>query len=160
MNAPPPVSPERLARLLDEAVSQVTAPPGTFDRIRHGIRRRRWRRRIGAAVFSAALLAGGSVTVLTVTPGGVLAGPQAIGPPSVSAATGSPNSAPTSVTGGAAGHAAAASGMTSAEAEPPGSMPTVRQAGLALAAPDGDQPAVTSAKIIVDLRRPAGPVGY
>ena len=70
MNAPPPVSPERLARLLDEAVSQVTAPPGTFDRIRHGIRRRRWRRRIGAALFSAALLAGGSVTVLTVTPGG------------------------------------------------------------------------------------------
>ena len=50
--------------------------------------------------------------------------------------------------------------MTPAKAERSGSMPTVRQAGLALAAPDGDEPAVTSAKIIVDLRRPAGPVGY
>ena len=157
MTASPRLSPERLARLLDQAVGQVTPAPGALDGIYHGIRRRRWRRRIGAAVFSAALLVGGSVTVLTVTPGGVLAGPQAIAPPSASAAA-SPGSAPASATGGAAGGAAI--GMTPAAAEPPGSMMAVRQAGLALAAPDGDQPAVTSAKIIPDVRRPAGPAGY
>jgi len=158
MTASPQLSPERLARLLDQAVGQVTPAPGALDRIYHGIRRRRWRRRIGAALFSAALLVGGSVTVLTVTPGGVLAGPQAIAPPSASAAAASPGSAPASATGGEAGGAAI--GMTPAAAEPPGLMMAVRQAGLALAAPDGDQPAVTSAKIIPDVRRPAGPAGY
>jgi len=158
MTASPQLSPERLARLLDQAVGHVTPAPGTLDRIHRGVRRRRWRRRIGAGLFSAALLVGGSVTVLTVTPGGVLAGPQAIAPPSGSAAAASPSSAPTSVTAGAAGDAAAAGGMTSAE--PAWSMPTVRQAGLALEAPDGYQPAVTSAKIIANVRRPAGPAGY
>ena len=70
MTAPPRLSPERLARLLDDAVGQVTAVPGTLERIHRGIRRRRWLRRSGAALLSAALLAGGGVAVLTVAPGG------------------------------------------------------------------------------------------
>ena len=74
MTAPPRLSPERLARLLDDAVGQVTAVPGTLDRIHRGIRRRRWLRRSGAALLSAALLAGGGAAVLAVAPGGGPAG--------------------------------------------------------------------------------------
>jgi len=66
----PPLSPERLTRLLDEAVRPVTARPGTFDRIRHGARRRRTARRAGIVMLAAALIAGGTLTALMVTPGG------------------------------------------------------------------------------------------
>jgi len=69
MSASPRLSPERLARLLDGAVSQVTPAPGTLDRIYLGIRRRRRMRRAGAALLSAAVLAGGGVTVLAVASG-------------------------------------------------------------------------------------------
>jgi hypothetical protein len=156
MTPSPQLSPERLARLLDQAVGQVTPAPGTLDRIHRGVRRRRWLRRAGATMLSAAVLAGGGVTVLTVAPG-VGPGGSAAASPSGSAAAASASSAPTSVT---AGNAAALGGITSAAAGPSWSMPTVRQAGRALEAPDGDEPAVTSAKIIANLRRRAGPVGY
>jgi hypothetical protein len=156
MTPSPQLSPERLARLLDQAVGQVTPAPGTLDRIHRGVRRRRWLRRAGATMLSAAVLAGGGVTVLTVAPG-VGPGGSAAASPSGSAAAASASSAPTSVT---AGNAAAVGGITSAAAGPSWSMPTVRQAGRALEAPDGDEPAVTSAKIIANLRRRAGPVGY
>jgi hypothetical protein len=155
MTASPQLSPERLARLLDQAVGQVTPAPGTLDRIHRGVRRRRWLRRAGAAVLCAAVLAGGGVTVLTVAPGGGPGGSAAASPSGSAAASAS--SAPASVT---AGNAAAVGGMTSAAAGPSWSMPTVRQAGLALEAPDGDEPAVTSAKIIANVRRPTGPAGY
>ena len=69
MTGSPQLSPERLARLLDEAVGQVTPAPGTLDRIRHGVRRRRWLRRAGAALVSAVVLGGGGATVLAVAPG-------------------------------------------------------------------------------------------
>ena len=66
----PPLSPERLTRLLDEAVRPVTARPGTFDRIRQGARRRRTARRAGVVLLAAALVAGGTLVALAVTPGG------------------------------------------------------------------------------------------
>jgi len=66
----PPLSPERLTRLLDEAVRPVTVRPGTFDRIRQGARRRRTARRAGVVLLAAALIAGGTLTALMVTPGG------------------------------------------------------------------------------------------
>lgn len=81
MTGSPQLSPERLARLLDEAVGQVTPAPGTLDRIRHGVRRRRWLRRAGAALLSAVVLGGGGATVLAVAPGGGPAGLGAIGSP-------------------------------------------------------------------------------
>lgn len=156
MSVPPQLTPERLARLLDAAVSQVTPAPGTLERIHRGIRRRRWLRRFSAALLSTALLAGGSVTVLTMTPGGVLAGPQALPSPSVSAAAASPGSAASSVTGYAAGDAAAASGIMPDAADAPASQLTLRQVGLAPAAPDGDQPAATAAKVVSGMRKPVG----
>jgi hypothetical protein len=67
---PPPLSPERLTRLLDDAVRPVTARPGAFDRIQHGVRRRRTARRAGVALLAAAVIAGGTATILVVTPGG------------------------------------------------------------------------------------------
>jgi hypothetical protein len=66
-----PLSPDRLTRLLHDAVQRVTVPPDTLDRIHQGVRRRRAVRHTGAAVLAAAMLAGGSVTAVVVTSGGV-----------------------------------------------------------------------------------------
>ncbi len=77
----PPLSPERLTRLLDDAVRPVTAHPGALDRIRQGTRRRRTTRRAGAVLIAAAVIAAGTVTALVLTPGG---GPARIGSPPVS----------------------------------------------------------------------------
>jgi hypothetical protein len=71
-----PLSPDRLTRLMHDAVRQVTVPPDSLDRIHHGVRRRRAVRHAGAAVLVAAVLAGGSVTTLAVMSGGG-AGPGA-----------------------------------------------------------------------------------
>lgn len=120
MTAPPRLSPERLARLLDDAVGQVTAVPGTLDRIHHGIRRRRSLRRSGAALLAAALLAGGGAAVLTVAPGGGPAGPTA--------AVSSPRAAVLPEAGGLAQ-----------------SSPASRPPRLALIAPQDEPDAVTSA---------------
>jgi hypothetical protein len=100
MTASPQLSPERLARLLDQAVGQVTPAPGTLDRIHCGVRRRRWLRRAGAVMLSAAVLAGAGVTVLTVAPGSGSAAPAgASSPPGTTlllpAAEGAPASSPT-----------------------------------------------------------------
>jgi len=72
----PPLSPERLTRLLDDAVRPVTARPGSLDRIRQGTRRRRTSRRAGVVLLAAAVIAGGTATALVLTPGG---GPARIG---------------------------------------------------------------------------------
>ena len=64
-----PLSPDRLARLLDDAVRPVTARPGALDRIRRGVRRRRAVRRAGALLAAAALIAGGGVTARALTRG-------------------------------------------------------------------------------------------
>src|SRR5579863_3002421 len=78
----PPLSPERLTRLLDDAVRPVTARPGTLDRIRQGTRRRRTARRAGVVMLAAAVIAAGTVTALVVTAG---SGPVRIGSLSASA---------------------------------------------------------------------------
>ena len=72
----PPLSPERLTRLLDDAVRPVTARPGALDRIREGTRRRRAARRAGVGLLTAAVIAGGTATALVLTLGG---GPARIG---------------------------------------------------------------------------------
>jgi len=77
----PPLSPERLTRLLHDAVQPVTAHPGALDRIRRGARRRRATRRTGAVLLAAAVIAGGAFLVFT--PGG---GPARIGSLSSSSA--------------------------------------------------------------------------
>ena len=84
-----PISPDRLTRLMHDAVRQVTVPPDTLDRIHQGVRRRRAVRQGAAAVLAAAVLAGGSVTGLVVASGG--AGPA----PTVSKAGTAPVAAPT-----------------------------------------------------------------
>jgi hypothetical protein len=79
----PPLSPERLTRLLDDAVRPVTARPGSLDRIREGTRRRRPPRRAGVVALAAAVIAGGTATALVLTSG---AGPARIASPPASAA--------------------------------------------------------------------------
>jgi hypothetical protein len=71
-----PLSPDRLTRLMHDAVQRVTVPPDTLDRIHQGARRRRAVRHAGAAVLAAAVIAGGSVTAVAVASGGG-AGPGA-----------------------------------------------------------------------------------
>ena len=81
-----PLSPERLARLLEDAVGPVTARPGTLDRIRLAARRRRAARRARALLLAAAVIAAGSATALALVPGGTPAvvsyGLEKTGPPS------------------------------------------------------------------------------
>ncbi|MGH3187789.1 MAG: hypothetical protein ACRDPY_07245 [Streptosporangiaceae bacterium] len=84
-----PLSPDRLTRLMHDAVQRVTVPPDTLDRIHQGVRRRRAVRHTGAAVLAAAVLAGGGVTIVAVASGGG-AGPGAtssVGTGPVAAAT-------------------------------------------------------------------------
>ena len=79
----PPLSPERLTQLLDDAVRPVTARPGAFDRIRQGTRRPRPARRAGVLVLAGTVIAAGAVTALIVVPGGGparIASPPASGP--------------------------------------------------------------------------------
>jgi len=64
---PPPLSPERLAELLDAAVQHVTAQADALDRIRRGVRRRRTAHRAGAVLLAVAVLAGGGSTALALT---------------------------------------------------------------------------------------------
>jgi hypothetical protein len=79
----PPLSPERLTRLLDDAVRPVTARPGAFDRIRAGTtRRRRTAPRAAVVLVAAAVIAGGTATAVVVTMGG---GPARIASPPASA---------------------------------------------------------------------------
>ena len=85
-----PISPDRLSRLMHDAVGRVTVPPDTLDRIHQGVRRRRAVRQGAAAVLAAAVLAGGSVTGLVVASGGG-AGPA----PTVSKAGTAPVAGPT-----------------------------------------------------------------
>jgi hypothetical protein len=66
----PPLSPERLAELFEDAVRHVTAPGDALDRIRRGVRRRRTARRAGVVLLAVAVLAGGGSTALAVTSGG------------------------------------------------------------------------------------------
>jgi hypothetical protein len=82
----PPLSPEHLKRLLDDAVRPVTPQAGAFERIRHGVRRRRTAHRAGAVLLTAAVIAGGTAIALVVTPG---AGPARVGavPPPASVAS-------------------------------------------------------------------------
>jgi hypothetical protein len=70
-----PLGPDRLSRLMHDAVRQVTVPPDTLDRIHQGVRRRRAVRQAAAAMLGAAVLAGGGLTAVAVTSGG--AGPGA-----------------------------------------------------------------------------------
>jgi len=83
----PPLTPEHLKRLLDDAVRPVTTRPGAFERIRRGVRRRRTAHRAGAVLLTASLIAGGTAIAFVVTPGG---GPARVG------ALSSPASAPSS----------------------------------------------------------------
>jgi hypothetical protein len=77
----PPLSPERLTQLLDDAVRPVTARPGAFDRIRQGTRRPRPARRAGVLVLAGTVIAAGAITALIVVPGG---GPARIASPPAS----------------------------------------------------------------------------
>jgi hypothetical protein len=70
-----PLGPDRLSRLMHDAVRQVTVPPDTLDRIHQGVRRRRAVRQAAAAMLGAAVIAGGGLTAVVVTSGG--AGPGA-----------------------------------------------------------------------------------
>jgi hypothetical protein len=67
------LSPDRLGQLLDGAVQTVTARAGTFDRIQHGVRRRRAVRRASAVLLGIAMIAGGGVTALAMAPTGATA---------------------------------------------------------------------------------------
>jgi len=78
----PPLSPERLTRLLDDAVRPVTARPGALDRIREGTRRRRPPRRAGVVALAGAVIAVGTITALAITTAG---GPTRIASPPASA---------------------------------------------------------------------------
>jgi hypothetical protein len=77
-----PLAPERLRRLLDQAVQPVTPHPGTFGRICWGVRRRRMVRRAGVALLAGLTIAGGSVTGLTLTSAPVMSA-AASGPDTV-----------------------------------------------------------------------------
>ena len=83
-----PLSPDRLTRMMHDAVQLVAVPPDTLDRIHQGVRRRRAVRHAGAAMLAAAVLAGGSVTAVAVASGGA-------GPGAASNAGTSPVAAPT-----------------------------------------------------------------
>jgi len=83
-----PLGPDRLTRLMHDAVQRVTVPPDALDRIHQGVRRRRAVRHAGAAVLAAAVIAGGSVTAMAVTSGGA-------GPGATSSAGTGPVAAPT-----------------------------------------------------------------
>jgi len=76
----PPLSPERLTRLLDDAVRPVTARPDALDRIRQGTRRRRTPRRAGVVLLTAAVVAVGTVTAVLIAPGGGPARISGLGP--------------------------------------------------------------------------------
>jgi hypothetical protein len=81
------LSPDRLGQLLDGAVQAVTARAGTFDRIQHGVRRRRAVRRASAVLLAIAMIAGGGVTALAMAPAGAPARLGALAPvPATSAA--------------------------------------------------------------------------
>jgi hypothetical protein len=81
------LSPDRLAQLLDGAVQAVTTRAGTFDRIQHGVRRRRAVRRASAVLLGIAMIAGGGVTALAMAPAGAPARLGALAPvPATSAA--------------------------------------------------------------------------
>ncbi len=125
---PPPLSPERLTRMLDDAVRPVTARPGALDRIRHGARRRRTARRAGVALLTAAVIAGGTATALVVTSGG---GPARVGALSPSGSVSSSRSVSSS---GALSSSAAKASL------PPGqtrtaALPSVGQHAVPSAAP-------------------------
>jgi hypothetical protein len=89
----PPLSPERLTRLMDDAVRPVTARPGALDRIRQGTRRRRTASRARIVLLTAAVLAIGTGTALLITPG---SGPARVGSLASSAANSQARSSPSS----------------------------------------------------------------
>jgi hypothetical protein len=72
-----PLSPDRLTRMMHDAVQHVTVPADTLDRIHQGVRRHRAVRQAGAAALAVVALAGGGATVLVVASGGGPAGPRA-----------------------------------------------------------------------------------
>jgi hypothetical protein len=122
----PPLSPERLTRMLDDAVRPVTARPGALDRIRHGARRRRTARRAGVALLTAAVIASGTATALVVTSGG---GPARVGALSSSASS-----------SGSVSSSGALSSSAAKETLPPGqtrtaALPSVSQQAVPSAAP-------------------------
>jgi hypothetical protein len=146
---PPPLSPERLTRLLDDAVRPVTARPGALDRIRQGTRRRRTARRAGAVLIAAAVIAGGTVTALALTPGG---GPARIGSLASSAANSgarsSANSGARSSANSQAEAGAPPAGQTHTAALPtagPSAAQSARPTAALSAAPSAAQPAPSSA---------------
>jgi len=98
----PPLSPEQLTRLLDDAVRPVTARPGAFDRIRQGTRRsRRPARRTGVVLLAGTVIAVGAVTALIIVPGGGparIASPPASGPVFSTAANSAPGVGQTQTT--------------------------------------------------------------
>jgi hypothetical protein len=124
----PPLSPERLTRLLDDAVRPVTARPGALDRIRHGVRRRRTARRAGVVVLAAALVAGGTATALVMTPGGGPARITAFGPSAPVSSAAAKAAPPIGRTRTAALPAAAPSGAVPSPA-PSGAVPSPAPSG-------------------------------
>lgn len=106
----PPLGPERLAELLEDAVRHVTAPGDALDRIRRGVRRRRTARRAGVVLLAVAVLAGGGSTALAVTSG---RGPSEL----ASSADASSANAPAAAGTSAMYHAAADPTTTAASAD-------------------------------------------
>ncbi len=136
----PPLSPEQLTRLLDDAVRPVTARPGAFDRIRQGTRRsRRPARRTGVVLLAGTVIAVGAITALIIVPGGGparIASPPASGPVFSTAANSAPGVGQTQTTAlpTADQHAvptAARSALPSfaASAPPSASQPVLAQPG-------------------------------
>lgn len=86
-SGPASLSPDHLIRLLDGAVQAVTPRAGTFDRIQHGVRRRRTVRRASAVLLAIAMIAVGGATALAVAPSAAPARFGALAPsPATSAA--------------------------------------------------------------------------
>jgi hypothetical protein len=138
----PPMSPERLTRLLDDAVRPVTARPGALERIRQGTtRRRRTGRRAGIVLLTAAVLAVGIVTALLITPG---SGPARVGSLASSAA----NSQARSSANSRAEAGAPPAGQTRTAAQPTAALsaaPSAAQSAQPTAALSSAPPAAQSA---------------
>ena len=132
----PPLGPERLAELLEDAVRHVTASGDALDRIRRGVRRRRTARRAGTVLLAVAVLAGGASTALAVTSGR--------GPSGLASSTDAPSTAGGPITAAAAAAGAPAAGAPAAGAPARAHAPAAGQASAdatTTAASDGRAPA-------------------
>ena len=147
----PPLSPERLTRLLDDAVRPVTARPGALDRIREGTRRRRMARRTGVVALTAALIGGGTAAALVLTSGGGPARIASLAPsPASSLATSRAEAGPPP-----AGQTRTAAVPTAPLAGAPSGVPSTGLSALPSAAPSAPPSAAPSPQASAGQPTPA-----